>query len=307
MVDISRDTANVVLPAPIASEIWGNTVEASAAMSLARQVSLPGVGTTYQTITGEPEAEWVGETESKPVSRHTLGSKAMTPYKLAVIEPFSDEFKRDLPGLYAELARRLPYSLAKKFDATIFTSTAPGSGFDVLSDAAAVAVKPGTGDKTTYKGLVAADTAVSAAGGQITGWALAPQARQYLLGAVDGQNRPFFLDSAASGGRGLTLLGAPTVAVKAVYKAGTPNQIGIAGDWSEAMFGVVSGIQLSVSNEAMLQDGTQTIEVGSETAEIPRYINLFQQNMFALRVEMTVGFLVRDKDKFVRLTDGTVA
>lgn len=88
MVDISRDTTNVQLPAPIASEIWGSTVEASAAMSLARQVSLPGTGATYQTITGEPEAQWVGETGSKPVSRHTLGSKAMTPYKLAVIEPF---------------------------------------------------------------------------------------------------------------------------------------------------------------------------------------------------------------------------
>lgn len=307
MVDISRDTTNVVLPAPIASEIWGATVEASAAMSLARQVALPGTGVTYQTITGEPEAQWVGETASKPVSRHTLGSRAFTPYKLAVIEPFSDEFKRDLPGLYAELARRLPFALATKFDSTVFTGTAPGSGFDVLSDATAVAIKPGTGANTTYKGLVAADTAVSAAGGQVTGWALAPQARQYLLGAVDGQNRPFFLDSAAAGGRGLTLLGAPTQTVKAVYKAGTPNQIGIAGDWAEAMFGVVSGIQLSVSNEAMLQDGTTEIEVGTETALIPNYINLFQQNMFALRVEMTVGFMVRDKDKFVRLTDAAVA
>jgi len=307
MVDISRATSNVALPAPIAAEIWGSTVEASAAMSLARQVALPGVGTTYQTITGEPEAEWVDETDPKPVSSHTLGKKVMTPYKLAVIEPFSDEFKRDLPGLYAELARRLPYSLARKFDETIFTGTAPGSGFDVLSDATAVAIKPGTGANTTYKGLVAADTAVSAAGGQITGWALAPQARQYLLGAVDGQNRPFFLDSAAAGGRGLSLLGAPTVQSKAVYASGSPNQIGVAGDWAEAMYGVVSGIQLTVSNEAMLQDGTTEITVGTETAEIPRYINLFQQNMFALRVEMTVGFLVRDKSKFVRLTDGTVS
>lgn len=308
MVDISRETSNVALPAPIASEIWGATVEASAAMSLARQVTLPGVGTTYQTITGEPAAEWVDETGVKPVDRHTLGKKTMTPYKLAVIEPFSDEFKRDLPGLYAELARRLPYSLAKKFDETIFTGTAPGTGFDVLSDATAVAIKPGSGAATTYKGLVAADTSVSAAGGEITGWALAPQARQYLLGAVDGQNRPFFLDSAASGGRGLTLLGAPTVSTKAVYKSGSPNQVGVAGDWAEALYGVVSGIQLSISNEAMLQDGTQELTTsGEDTVEVPKYINLFQQNMFALRVEMTVGFLVRDKSKFVRLTDATVS
>lgn len=85
MVDISRETANVVLPAPIASEIWGATVEASAAMSLARQVALPGTGQTYQTITGEPEAQWVGETASKPVDRHTLGSKVMTPDRKSVV------------------------------------------------------------------------------------------------------------------------------------------------------------------------------------------------------------------------------
>lgn len=307
MVDISRDTSNVQLPSDLSSEIIGNTVESSAFLSLARQVALPGTGTTYQTITGEPTADWVNETDAKPVSRHSLGSKVMTPYKLAVIEPFSDEFKRDLPGLYAELARRLPFAIATKLDSTVFTGTAPGSGFDVLSDATAVAIKPGTNANTTYKGLVAADTSVSAAGGEITGWALAPQARQYLLGAVDGQNRPFFLDSAASGGRGLTLLGAPTHSSKAVYKSGTPAQLGVAGDWSEATYGIVSGIQVSVSNEATLQDGTQDLEVGEVTVQVPKYINLFQQNMFALRVEMTVGVLIRDKGKFVRLTDAAVS
>lgn len=307
MVDISRETANVALPTDLSAEIIGNAVESSAYLSLARQVALPGTGTTYQTITGEPTADWVDETEAKPVSRHSLGKKSMTPYKLAVIEPFSDEFKRDLPALYAELARRLPFALATKLDSTVFAGTAPGSGFDVLSDATAIAIKPGTGANTTYKGLVAADTSVSAAGGEITGWALAPQARQYLLGSVDGQNRPFFLDSAAAGGRGLSLLGAPTVSAKAVYKSGSPNQVGVAGDWSEATYGIVSGIQVSVSNTSMLQDGTQDLVVGTETVQIPKYINLFQQNMFALRVEMTVGVLIRDKSKFVRLTDGTVS
>src|SRR5690606_38154859 len=233
MVDISRTTTNVpdLLPKEVSSEIIAKMQEASVVQTLARRVSVPGYGLTIPVISGEPTAGWVAETAEKPVSRHTLNKLVLTPKKLAVIEPFSDEFKRDLPGLYAELARRLPYSLARKFDSTIFTGTAPGSGFDVLSDAQAVAIKPGTGANTTYKGLVAADTAVSAAGGEITGWALAPQARQYLLGAVDGQNRPFFLDSAAAGGRGLSLLGAPTVQSKAVYKSGTPAQIGVAGDW----------------------------------------------------------------------------
>ena len=35
-------------------------------------------------------------------------------------------------------------------------------------------------------------------------------------------------------------------------------------------------------------------------------INLWQQNMFAVRAEIEVGFRVRDLDHFVRITDGAV-
>lgn len=306
-IDLNRGSTNVVLPAEVSADIWGETLESSAVMQLARQVRLPGSGVTIQTITGDAEANWVNETDHKPVSRATLGKKGMTPYKLAVIEPFSKEFLRDVPALYAELRRRLPFALAKKFDSTVFAGTAPGSNFDVLSDATAVAIKPGTGANTTYKGLVAADTAVSAAGGQISGWALAPQARQYLLGAVDSQNRPLFLDTPSSSGRGMSLLGAPTVQSKAVYSAGTPNQIGFAGDWDEALFGTVEGIEVSFSDSAAIEDGTKEYAVGTETVEIPNILSLWGRNMVALRAEIEVGFIVRDKANFVRLTDGTVS
>ena len=104
-------------------------------------------------ITGDAQASWVAETAEKPVSRATLSQKTMTPYKLAVIEPFSDEFRRDLPGLYRELVRRLPFALGKQFDATVYGVTAvPGSNFDSLASAPQVTVD-GT---NTYQDLVAA-------------------------------------------------------------------------------------------------------------------------------------------------------
>ena len=113
MVDISRTTSGVDLPKQVSSEIWATAQEQSAVMAVSRQISLPGSGLSIPVITGDAQAAWVAETAAKPVSRATLGQKVMTPYKLAVIEPFSDEFRRDLPGLYAELARRLPGALAK--------------------------------------------------------------------------------------------------------------------------------------------------------------------------------------------------
>src|SRR3954471_21095623 len=114
-VDINRTTAGVNLPPAVAAEIWAKTQDQSAAMQLATQIPLPGSGVSVNTITGDPVAEWVDETEAKTVSRPTLGQKVMTPYKLAVIVPFSNEFRRDLPGLYQAIVSRLPGALAKRF------------------------------------------------------------------------------------------------------------------------------------------------------------------------------------------------
>lgn len=307
-VDINRTTDGVVLPKEVSSEIWANVQEASAVMALARQIRLPGPGITIPVVTGDAEADWVGETENKPVSRATLGSKDITPYKLAVIEPFSNEFRRDLPGLYEELRRRLPGAIAKKFDATVFGTTAPGSNFATLGGSTAVPLTPHATDvkKGTYAGLVEAYTAVAAAGGTLDGWALSSQAKGLLLNQVDSTGRPLLAESIAAGSAVPTLLGEPVHYTRGVYAAGTPNTIGFAGDWSSAVWGTVEGIKVDIDNKATLVDGTITVETsGEDTVEIPNLINLWQRNMFAVLVEVEIGFQVRDASRFVKLTDAT--
>lgn len=307
-IDINRTTSGVDLPAQVSSEIWSTVQEESAVMRLAQQVSLPGSGITIPVVTGDAEADWVAETDEKPVSRATVSNKQMTPYKLAVIEPFSNEFRRDLPALYAELARRLPGAIARKFDSTVFGTTAPGSNFDTLGGSVAVGLAPhATNVKLgTYSGLVAADQAVAVGGGMLNGWALSPQARGLLLSQVDGSGRPLIVNSIQQDGAVPNLLSQPTYFTKAVHAAGTPNTIGFAGDWSSARFGTVEGIKVSASSEATITDGTTTLTVtGGDggTVVIPRQLNLFQRNMFALLVEVEIGFVVRDGDHFVKLTD----
>ncbi|GAA1337163.1 phage major capsid protein [Arthrobacter roseus] len=295
-IDINRSTSGVLLPPEVSGEIWSNAITESAVMQLSRQITLPGSGVSIPIITGDAEADWVAETAEKPVSRATLGNKLITPYKLAVIEPFSNEFRRDLPGLYAELARRLPSALARKFDSTVLAGAAPGSNFDVLTGAAAVGI---SGD--TYGGLVAADQAVATGGGLLNGWALSPQARGLLLGAVDAQGRPLFINNVQTDGAVPALLGAPVYTSKAVYLAdidgagvGTDSQLGYAGDWTSAMFGTVEGVQISVSDQATINDG------GTQ-------LNLWQRDMFAIRAEIEIGFRVRDIAHFAKLTNATQA
>lgn len=310
-IDLNRTTAGAadLLPKEISTEIWADVQEASAVMQLARQITVPGSGLTIPVVTGDAEADWVDETDEKPVSRASATSKGLTPYKLAVIEPFSNEFRRDLPAVYAELARRLPNAIAKKFDATVFGTTAPGSNFATLGGATAVPIAPHASNAklSTYAGLVNAYNAVAASGGALTGWALSPQAKGLLLKQTDPNGRPLIFDSIQQGSAIAQILGEPAYYSKGVYASGTPNTVGFAGDWQSAVWGMVEGIKIDISNTATIRDGDIELTVGDETVNIPNQINLWQRNMFAILVEVEIGFQVRDASRFVKLTDAAVA
>lgn len=286
MADISRSTTGVLLPAEVSGEILAKVQEASIIQTAARRVVLPGSGLSFQTLTGDPTAAWVGETAAKPVSNGTVGSKTMTAYKLAVIEAFSNEFRRDKAALYNELANRLPGALAKKFDQTVFHGTVPGSNFDTLADASAVSL----GTLGVYDGIVAAMESVAVAGYDMNGIILAPQGESLLYSEKDGNERPLFIADAAAQGSIGSVLGRPVFKSRAAYKDDTADILGFAGDWSQALWGTVEGVSIKISDQASLQVDENT------------RIDLFQQNMFAVLAEIEVGFIATDDAAFVKLT-----
>lgn len=292
MADINRTTNSMVLPSELSDEILQKTQQESAIMRLARPVSLPGRGLTIPVITNDPTAAWVAETAAKPVSNATPATKLMTAYKIAVIETFSKEFVRDAKALYDELVRRLPLALASVFDSTVIGATqAPGANFDTFAACTKQSIL--NANNGTYLGLVAADTDIAANGGVMNGLALGAQARGLLLSAVDGQNRPLFLASASDGVVD-RVLGVPTYFNKAIYKAAAssnPAVVGVAGDWSQALYGTVAGVEITFSDTATLTSGNSTI-------------NLWQQNMVAARAEIEVGFRA-DTSVFNLLTGAT--
>lgn len=277
---VATNRTNITLPADVSAEIMQKTQEESAIMRLARQIALPGRGTSINVITSDPEASWVGETAAKPVSNPGVETKLMTPYKLAVIVPFSKEFRRDVASLYDALVERLPRALGQKFDTTVITGVAPGSNFDVLSSCTAQSI--GT---DPYGGIVAADTDIATHYGNMDGIALSPAGKGVLLAALDGENRPLFNDVASDGIP--RILGAPVYITRGAYKAGAassgttpavPNIVGVAGDWTQALYGTVEGVEITYSEDATLLDANSN----------PIY--LFQQNMFAVRAEIELGF-----------------
>ena len=289
MSGIATNRTNITLPTSVSRDIIQKVQEESAVMRLATQIDLPGNGLTIPVITSDPTAAWVDETDEKPVSNPGLSTKVMRGYKLAVIEPFSNQFRRDYGALYEALVARLPRILAAKFDNTVFGGTeAPGSDFDTFATVTAQSL-----DSDPYGALVAAVTDVATHGGILNGFALSPQAKGILLSAVDKNDRPLFINSVADGAIP-RILGEPTYDSRGAYVAGTPSVVGFAGDWTKALYGVVEGVDISFSSDATL------------TLANSSTINLFQRNMFAVRAEIEIGFRA-DLDVFNALTSTGVS
>ena len=290
LVGTPTNRTSIDLPVDVSQEIIQKTQEESAIMQLARQIPLPGRGAAVNVITSDPEAAWVGETNAKPVSNPGLATKILRGYKLAVIVPFSNEFRRDVATLYDAVVDRLPRALGAKFDATVLgNGSAPGSDFDTFASVTAQAI-----GADAYAGLVAADGDVAAHGGIMNGIVLAPQGKSILLSSVDRDGRPLFINSVAEGAIPM-VLGARTLQSKGAYVAGTspaPNKVGIVGDWTQSVFGTVEGVRITYSEDATLDLGNGTL------------INMFQDNMFAVRAEIEVGFRA-DTSVFNALTDAT--
>ena len=280
MADINRTTNSMALPSDISGEILQKTQEESAIMRLARRIDLPGRGVTIPVITGDPTAAWVAETGVKPVSNGTPGTKLMQAFKVATIMTFSKELVRDAAALYRAIVEKGPAAIAKVFDQTIIGAVnAPSaSNFDTFANCTAVSIA--NANNGTYLGLVAANGNIAQAGGRMNGVAVGAQGESLLFSAVDTTGRPIFMPSANDGSIG-AVLGSRIVENNGLYVAGTspaPNIVGIAGDWTQAKYGIVNGIEFSYADQASIDDGNGNT------------INLWQQNMVAVLVEAELGF-----------------
>ena len=116
-----------------------------------------------------------------------------------------------------------------------------------------------------------------------------------LAGRLDG--RPLFIrDATTSGSWSATSSVVRSTRTRGALKTSTTvgDDTGLAGDFANsAIYGTVEGVQVDVTDQATVNDG------GTQ-------VNLWQRNMFAVRAEIEVGFVVRDVNHFVRITDGVV-
>lgn len=288
-VDINRTTAGVQLPPQLATEIWADAQEQSFVMQRVPKVDLPGEGKTFQTITGDGSAKFVAETGRKPVSNPTFGKKELRAHKIAIVNSFSDEFRRDKAALFNALRPRLAGDIGKTFDlAVLHGIDAPVNGFDNLSGVASSGL-----DSPAYDKFVAALQSVSASNGDVDAWALSGQGEAKVLLEKDTAGRPLFISSMANDGQAGQILGRPVWRNKHVYQAADADNaetLGFGGDWGSAMWGSVEGIKYEEYGGPVFNDDGTLVHAGR------------QDNMFSVICEIEIGFIARDLGRFFRFT-----
>ncbi|HLR96182.1 MAG TPA: phage major capsid protein [Jiangellaceae bacterium] len=285
MVDINRGTTGVELPAEVSQEIWQKVQDASVVMGLARRVPLSGAGVVYQEILSDSTPEFVGETERKPVSNPTIGAKTLKAHKIAVVQTYSDEFRRDLPGLFNALIGRLPATLARTFDlAALHGTGAPSADFDNLANATEVSIHNAVaGSEDAYAGFLAALAAVP----ELNGWALSPMGEVVALSNRDTNGGAILNANVLTNGSIGSVLGRP---VFRSSNAQDGDVVGIAGDWTKAVWGQVEGVSIDISDNPVYDSKGDLVTAG------------WQDNMIGVRAEIHVGFIA-DEDSFVRLSN----
>ena len=285
MVDINRGTTGVELPAEVSAEIWQKVQDASVVMGLARRVPLSGAGVVYQEILTDSQPAFVGETERKPVSNPTIGAKTLKAHKIAVVQTYSDEFRRDLPGLFNALIERLPATLARTFDlAALHGIGAPSADFDTLAAATEVSIHNTTaGSEDAYAGFLAALAAVP----ELNGWALSPLGEVVALSNRDTNGGAILNPNVLTNGSIGSILGRP---VFRSSNAQDGDVVGIAGDWTKARWGQVEGVSIDISVNPVYDSDGELITAG------------WQDNMIGVRAEIHVGFIA-DDTQFTRLSN----
>lgn len=245
---------------------------------LMRQVPF-NVKIPMQTTSGS--VGWVGEGKMKPVGNPEFGSMTLGHAKIAGIVLLSDELIRFSNPKADTLVRDdLVATVAQFIDQQFFDpdkAEAAESPASILHGVNAVVSTGVSADKydADLQTLIAK---VVDAGFSLEGayWAMSETRAMQISGMRDALGRTYFEGMSLVGGRslkGLPVVTSGHLADKIVLII--PNQILLADD---------GGIDFSVSTEA-------TINMGTDDA--PKMVNLFQNNLTAIRAERFIRWKKR--------------
>jgi HK97 family phage major capsid protein len=311
--------SGVIIP-ELTQDYFQSILRHSVVQQIARQVPLGPTGIRIPHWSGNVTAGWVGQGGQKPVTKGAFTTQDVVPHKIATIFAESAEVIRINPLGYLEtMKERVAEAIAMSFDAAVLhgTSTPFGAYVDQSSKTVSLAdplgasmgSAQGSQAYTALNNGLALLQAQNDSTGHVRKWngtLLHATAEPILNQAVDGVNRPLFIEPTYVGTTGTasptltrsgTILGRPSFLSDTIGVSGTT--IGYQGDFNQIIWGQIGGISYDISNQATLdlsaaQDGSGIV-------------SLWQNNLVAVLVEAEFGVLVNDPQAFVKLTNVVTA
>lgn len=280
------------VPTEFASGIVQNTMNGSAVMKLAKYESMSTLKKKFQFYGEGLGAYWVSEGEKIKTSKPTLIDAEMEAKKLGVILVVSKEFlKWTMTNFFNEMKPQIAEAFAKKFDAaTLWGTDSPYAvGQSIWADIQASGNSLALDDKDVHGSLNSLMAFIEDEDGDIDGFVTKKGNKKLFRGATDLNGRPLFSEAANAPNN---LLGEAVSYVPKGAWDSTKAEI-IAGDWDYARYGIVQDIEYAISTEGVID----TILNPDQTP-----VNLFTQDLIAIRATMHIGFMRLKEGNFAALT-----
>lgn len=264
--------------------ILKDVMEGSKVMQLAKYEEMDSEEKNFEYFAKGPGAYWVGEGEKIKTSKPQWLTAKMVAKKLGVIVPCSRELlSYKVSDFFEKMKPKIAEAFYKKFDdAVILNADNP---FPQSLEESVMESGNSISTGLTYDNILALEDILSDGDFDVNAFISTKKNRSTLRNVQKIENGVVvetLYDRANN-----TLDGYPVVDLKSLEK-GTLY----AGDFDYMYYGIPYGMSYKISEEAQLS--TLTNEDGTP-------VNLFEQELVALRVTMDVAFMIVKDTAFAKL------
>lgn len=264
--------------------ILKDVMEGSKVMQLAKYEEMDSKEKKFEYFAKGPGAYWVGEGEKIKTSKPQWLTAKMVAKKLGVIVPCSRELlSYKVSDFFEKMKPKIAEAFYKKFDdAVILNADNP---FPQSLEESVMESGNSISTGLTYDNILALEDILSDGDFDVNAFISTKKNRSTLRNVQKIENGVVvetLYDRANN-----TLDGYPVVDLKSLEK-GTLY----AGDFDYMYYGIPYGMSYKISEEAQLS--TLTNEDGTP-------VNLFEQELVALRVTMDVAFMIVKDNAFAKL------
>lgn len=267
--------------------ILKDVMEGSKVMQLAKYEEMDEKEKEFEFFAEGPGAYWVGEGEKIKTSKAKWLTCKMEAKKLGVIIPCSREYLHyKMSDFFEKMRPKIAEAMYQKFDnAAILNQDNPfAQSLEESATAAGNTINGGI----TYDNILAMEDALNDEDYDVNAFISTKRNRSTLRNVHKIENA--VIVESLYDRTNDTIDGYPVVNLKALEKGNM-----YAGDFNYMFYGIPYAMSYKVDESAQLS----TIENADGTP-----VNLFEQELVALRVTMDVAFMIVKDEAFVKLEAG---